>query len=125
MSLELTMKNIPKIESSIIIGYSNFANLLSKIKFFDELSTNKLEISINILKKFEKASRVKLSKNIFSTSFELFKIIATVNKIINELRLKIKLKLFFMNTPIIKIENIDNVKKISGSNICKLFIILI
>ena len=46
------MKNIPKIESNIIIGYSNFANFLSKIKFFDELSTNKLEISINILKKF-------------------------------------------------------------------------
>ena len=60
------MKNIPKIDSNIIIGYSNLANLLSKIKFFDELSTNKLEISINILKKFEKASRVKLSKNIFS-----------------------------------------------------------
>jgi len=30
-----------------------------------------------------------------------------------------------MNTPIIKIENIDNVKKISGSSIFKLFIILI
>ena len=125
MSLELTMKNIPKIESNIIIGYSNFANFLSKIKFFDELSTNKLEISINILKKFEKASRVKLSKNIFSTLFEPFKIIAIVSKIINEVKLKIKLKLFFMNTPIIKIENIDNVKKISGSNIFKLFIILI
>ena len=125
MSLELTMKNIPKIESSIIIGYSNFANLLSKIKFFDELSTNKLEISINILKKFEKASRVKLSKNIFSKLFELFKIIATVNNIINELKLKIKLKLFFVNTPIIKIENIERVKNISGSNIFKLFIILI
>ena len=119
------MKNIPKIESNIIIGYSNFANLLSKIKFFDELSTNKLEISIKILKKFEKASRVKLSKNIFSTLFEPFKIIAIVSKIINEVKLKIKLKLFFMNTPIIKIENIDNVKKISGSNIFKLFIILI
>ena len=119
------MKNIPKIESNIIIGYSNFANLLSKIKFFDELSTNKLEISIKILKKLEKASRVKLSKNIFSTLFEPFKIIAIVNKIINEVKLKIKLKLFFMNTPIIKIENIDNVKKISGSNIFKLFIILI
>ena len=65
---------------------------------------------------------MKLSKNIFSTLFELFKIIAIVIKIINELRLKIKLKLFFMNTPIINIENIDNVKKISGSNICKLFI---
>ena len=119
------MKNIPKIESNIIIGYSNLANLLSKIKFFDELSTNKLEISIKILKKLEKASRVKLSKNIFSTLFEPFKIIAIVRKIINEVKLKIKLKLFFMNTPIIKIENIDNVKKISGSNIFKLFIILI
>ena len=119
------MKNIPKIDSNIIIGYSNFANLLSKIKFFDELRTNKLEISINILKKLEKASRVKLSKNTFSTLFGPFKIIAIVSKIINEVKLKIKLKLFFMNTPIIKIENIDNVKKISGSNIFKLFIILI
>ena len=118
------MKNIPKIESNIIIGYSNFDNFLSKINFFDELSTNKLEISINILKKFEKASRVKLSKNIFSTLLELFKIIAIVNKIINEVKLKIKLKLFLLNTPIIKIENIDRVKKISGSNIFKLFIIL-
>ena len=117
------MKNIPKIESSIIIGYSNFDNLLSKIKFFDEFRTNKLEIRIKILKKFEKASRVKLSKNIFSSLFELFKIIAIVSKIINELKLKIKLKLFLMNTPIIKIENIDRVKKISGSNIFKLFII--
>ena len=116
---------MPKIDSNIIIGYSNFANLLSKIKFFDELSTNKLEISINILKKLEKASRVKLSKNIFSKLFEVFKIITTVKKIITELRLKIKLKLFFMNTPIIKMEKIDNVKKISGSNIFKLLIILI
>ena len=119
------MKNIPKIESNIIIGYSNFANFLSKIKFFDELSTNKLEISIKILKKLEKESLVKLSKNIFSTLFELFKIMAMVNKIINDVKLKIKLKLFFMNTPIIKIENIDKVKKISGSNIFKLYIILI
>ena len=119
------MKNIPKIESNIIIGYSNFDNLLSKIKFFDEFRTNKLEIRIKILKKFEKASRVKLSKNIFSTLFEPFKIIAIVSKIINELKLKIKLKLFLMNTPIIKIENIDKVKKISGSRMFKLFIILI
>ena len=50
---------------------------------------------------------------------------AMVNKIINELRLKIKLKLFFINTPIIKIENMDKVKNISGSNIFKLFNILI
>ena len=125
MSLELTMKNIPKIDNKIIIGYSNFANLLSRTKFFDELSTNKLEISIKILKKLEKASRVKLSKNIFSTLFEPFKIMAIVNNIINELKLKIKLKLFFIKTPIIKIENIDKVKKISGSNIFKLFIILV
>ena len=116
---------MPKIESNIIIGYSNFANFISKIKFFDELSTNKLEISIKILKKLEKESLVKLSKNIFSTLLELFKIMAMVNKIINDVKLKIKLKLFFMNTPIIKIENIDKVKKISGSNIFKLFIILI
>ena len=119
------MKNIPKIDNKIIIGYSNFANFLSKMKFFDELSTNKLETSIKILKKFEKASRVKLSKNIFSTLFELFNIMAMVTRIINELKLKIKLKLFLMNTPIIKIENIDKVKKISGSNIFKLFIILV
>ena len=119
------MKNMPKIESNIIIGYSNFANLLSKIKFFDEFSTNKLETRIKILKKFEKLSRVKLSKKIFSVLFGLFNIIAIVNKIINELKLKIKLKLFLVNTPIIKIENIDKVKKISGSNICKLFTILI
>ncbi len=108
----------------MIIGYSNFANFLSKMKFLDELSTNKLETSIKILKKLEKASLVKLSKNIFSTLFELFKIMAMVNKIINELRLKIKLKLFLINTPIIKIENMDKVKKISGSNMFKLFIIL-
>ena len=84
MSLELTIKNMPKIESNIIIGYSNFAKFLSKIKFLDELSTNKLEKSIKILKKLEKASLVKLSKNIFSTLFELFKIMAMVSKIINE-----------------------------------------
>tara|TARA_Y100001935_G_C17225922_1_gene467762 strand:- start:731 stop:1084 length:354 start_codon:yes stop_codon:yes gene_type:complete len=116
------MKNMPKIESRTIIGYSNFPNLLSKIKFFDEFSTNKLEISIKILKKFEKASLVKLSRNIFSVVFELFKIIAIVNIIIIELKLNIKLKLFFINTPVIKIENIDKVKKISGNSIFKLFI---
>ena len=119
------MKNIPNIDNKIIIGYSNFANLLSWIKFFDELRTNKLETSIKILKKFEKASRIKLSKNIFSKLFELLRIIAIVSKIINELKLKIKLKLSFIKTPIIKIENIDKVKKISGSNILRLFIILV
>ena len=116
---------MPKIESNIIIGYSNFANFLSKIKFFEELSTNKLATSIKILKKLEKASLVKLSKNIFSSLFELFKIKTIIDKIINELRLKIKLKLFLTNTPIIKIENMDKVKKISGSNMFKLFIILV
>ena len=49
-----------------MIGYSNLSNLLSTIKFFDEFITNKLEISINILKKFENSSLTKLSKNIFS-----------------------------------------------------------
>ena len=47
------MKNIPKIESKMIIGYSNFPNLLSSMKALDELRTNKLAININILKKFE------------------------------------------------------------------------
>ena len=89
------------------------------------LGVNSVKFTGEVLKKFEKASRVKLSKNIFSTLFEPFKIIAIVSKIINEVKLKIKLKLFFMNTPIIKMEKIDNVKKISGSNIFKLFIILI
>ena len=87
--------------------------------FFD--STGNYSI---ILKKFEKASLVKLSKNIFSVLFEPFKIIAIVDNIINEVKLKIKLKLFLMKTPIIKIEKIDKVKKISGSKILKLFIIL-
>ena len=94
-----------------MIGYSNLSNLLSIIKFFDEFKTNKLEISIKTLKKFENASLVKLSKNIFSSLFEPFKIIMVVNIIINEVKLKIKLKLFFMKTPIIKIEKIDKVKK--------------
>ena len=125
MSFELTIKNIPKIESKTIIGYSNFAKLLSIIKFFDEFKTKKLEESIRILKKFEKASLVKLSKNIFSMLFEPFKIIAIVNIIINKDKLKTKLKLFLIKTPIIKIEKIDIVKNISGSKILKLLNILI
>ena len=67
---------------------------------------------------------MKLSKNIFSVSFELFKIIAIVKRIIAELKLKIKLKLSLIKTPIIKIEKIDKVKNISGSKIFKLFNIL-
>ena len=113
ISLELTIKNIPKIERRIIIGYSNFPILLSVIKTLDVLRTNKLAIKIKILKKFEKGSLVKLSKNIFSVSFELFKIIAIVKRIIAELKLKIKLKLSLIKTPIIKIEKIDKVKNIS------------
>ena len=77
-----------------MIGYSNLFNLLSIIKFFDEFKTNKLEISINILKKFENSSLTKLSKNIFSVLLVLLKMIAIVIIIISEERLKIKLKLF-------------------------------
>ena len=44
------MKNIPKIDNKIIIGYSNLSNLLSKIKFFDEFKTNKEDKSIKTLK---------------------------------------------------------------------------
>ena len=50
--------------------------------------------------------------------------IEIVMMIINEVRLKIKLKLFLMKTPIIKIEKIDRDKKISGKIIFKLLIIL-
>ena len=50
--------------------------------------------------------------------------IEIVMMIINEVRLKIKLKLFLMKTPIIKIEKIDKDKKISGKIIFKLLIIL-
>tara|TARA_B100000676_G_scaffold286506_1_gene316171 strand:- start:8 stop:142 length:135 start_codon:yes stop_codon:yes gene_type:complete len=44
------MKNIPKIDNKIIIGYSNLSNLLSTIKILDELRTNNEETSIKILK---------------------------------------------------------------------------
>ena len=123
ISFELTIKNIPKIESKTMIGYSNLSSLLSRIKFFDEFRTNRLETSIKILKKFENGSLVKLSRNIFSSLFELLKIIAIVNIIINEVRLNIKIKLFFVKTPTIKIEKIDKIKKISGNKIFKLLII--
>ena len=74
---------------SIIIGYSNLSILLSCIKVFDEFRTNKLEIRINILKKFEKLSLNKLFKNIFSTLDGEFKIIAIVTIIIIEVKLKL------------------------------------
>jgi hypothetical protein len=108
----------------MIMGYSNLFILLSIIKFFDEFKTNKLEISINILKKFENESLEKLSRNIFSVLLVELKIIAIVIKIIIEVELKTKLKLFLVNTPIIKTLKIDNAKKISGNNIFKLLIIL-
>ena len=76
------------------MGYSNLSNFLSIIKFLDVFKTNKLEISIKILKKFEYASLVKLSKKIFSSIFGLLKIIAIVIIIIIEDKLNIKLKLF-------------------------------
>ena len=44
------MKNIPKIDNKIIIGYSNLSNLLSIIKFLEELRTNKDDKRIKILK---------------------------------------------------------------------------
>ena len=117
------MKNIPKIEIKIIIGYSNLFNLLSMIKFFDEFKTNKLETRSKILIKFENLSLTKLSKNIFSVTLVLLKMMAIVIIMIIEERLKIKLKLFLTKTPIIKIERIDKDKKISGNNMFKLLII--
>ena len=117
------MKNIPKIEIKIIIGYSNLFNLLSMIKFFDEFKTNKLETRIKTLIKFENLSLTKLSKNIFSVTLVLLKMMAIVIIMIIEERLKIKLKLFLTKTPIIKIEKIDKDKKISGNNMFKLLII--
>ena len=39
--LNLTIKNIPKIDSKIIIGYSNLSNYCRVIKDFDELRTKK------------------------------------------------------------------------------------
>ena len=48
----------------MIIGYSNLSNLLSKIKFFDELSTNKEDKSIKTLKKDYSTNILKGKKNI-------------------------------------------------------------
>ena len=97
--------------------------LLSIIKIFEEFKTKRLEISINILKKFENLSLTKLSKNIFSVPLVLLKMIAKVIIIISDDRLKIKLKLFLIKTPSIKIEKIDSDRKISGNSIFKLLII--
>ena len=59
----------------------------------------------------------------FSLSFGFVKIIEIVIIIISEVRLNIKLKLLFTKTPIIRIENIDKDKNISGNIIFKLLII--
>ena len=67
---------------------------------------------------------MKLSKNIFSSLFELVEIIKIVTTIISEVRLNIKLKLFLMKTPTIRIEKIDRDKKISGNIIYKLSIMI-
>ena len=50
-------------------------------------------------------------------------IIEIVTIIISEVRLNIKLKLFFLNTPIKRIEKIDKDRNISGNIIFKLLII--
>ena len=65
---------------------------------------------------------MKLSKNIFSSLFGLVKIIIIVKMIINEVRLNIKLKLFLIKTPIMRIVKIDKDKKISGIIMFKLLI---
>ena len=117
------MKNIPKIAMSIIIGYSNLSIFESLINIFDELITNKLDIKINILKKLEKSSKMKLSIKIFLGSFGELIIIAEVIIITIEDKLNTRLKLFLLNTPIINIKKIDKVKNISGASILKLLII--
>tara|TARA_B110000971_G_C19847399_1_gene425461 strand:+ start:547 stop:804 length:258 start_codon:yes stop_codon:yes gene_type:complete len=85
------MKNIPKIEIKIIIGYSNFAILLSFMNNCDEFSTKKVEIKINILKKEENLSLIKLSENIFKVPVSLLKIKIIDIKIISEDNLVITL----------------------------------
>ena len=44
------MKNMPKIDSKIIIGYSNLSSLFSTIKPLEELRTNNDDKSIRTLK---------------------------------------------------------------------------
>ena len=114
---------MPKIEISIIIGYSNLSIFLAVINVLDEFNTNRLEINIKILKKLENASLIKLSKKIFSDTLDELKIIPAVTSNVIVDKLNTKLKLFFVKTPIINIENIDNVKKTSGRSIFKLLII--
>ena len=65
---------------------------------------------------------MKLSKNIFFSTFGFVMIIKIVIIIINEVRLNIILKLLFIKTPSIKIEKIDIDKKISGNNMFRLLI---
>ena len=58
------MKNIPRIAKRIIIGYSNFEILLSKINFFDVNNIIIDDTAINIFTKFDSGSEMKLSKKI-------------------------------------------------------------
>ena len=67
---------------------------------------------------------MKLSKNILSSLLGFVKIIEIVTIIIKDVRLNIRLKLFLMKTPTIKIKKIDKDKKISGNIIYKLFIMI-
>ena len=67
---------------------------------------------------------MKLSKNILSSLLGFVKIIEIVTIIIKDVRLNIRLKLFLMKTPTIRIKKIDKDKKISGNIIYKLFIII-
>ena len=66
---------MPRIDKSIIIGYSNFAILFSLIKISDEYKTKTLADKINILAKFAKRSLIKLSENILTDTLSLLKII--------------------------------------------------
>ena len=56
------MKNIPKIDNNIIIGYSNLYIFWSFMNCWETNKTKKLEIKISNLKKSAKGSLIKLFK---------------------------------------------------------------
>ena len=56
---------------------------------------------------------MKLSKNSFSSLLGFVKILEIVTTIINEVRLNIKLKLFLIKTPIIRIVKTDKDKNLN------------
>ena len=64
--------NIPRIDRSIIIGYSNLLLLMSWIYFFDIIKTKNEDIKIKIFIKEENSSKIKLLLNIFIVSKLLF-----------------------------------------------------